>query len=499
MVSLAAVERSRAPYARLLRVIRKNDQITEGTAFRSLYGESGSAQGTPIGSPIELTDQTRLEGQFRKTKSRLKMRLLNTLFVLDLDGAIYSEYSQSLFRINRMVFLTRVLGVLGARMFSVSIAKGALAEAMTIEEWSCAMEFLVTLRADAAQRGDLKAHRLYQAQFEHCLKLLASEQNAAVCVERMQIAFAKSGGEKPAHAVEAEEAASVVGDLARQFPSFKLSSIALRLRTFSVQIRMDYAASIELCDEALALLERYPQFRNRSRRAEHAHLGLVAAVQLRNSDAARKYIAECEACLNSKEDNWFTFKEFQFLHLMRELSFREAQELVKVAISNPRYDIQTEAVKDKWGLFRLYAEYLNGDRVPVTTPDNFSVLVPSFTGDKSGLNTAMIILHILLLAKRGQFGELRDRIDFIRGYRKRHLKGAENSQANRFFKLLELIESCDLNYHKIVRKARVLIEELNQSEMNEPIQGEQILLYTWVWNRLMEYLREYRPLHSRRD
>jgi hypothetical protein len=68
---------------------------------------------------------------------------------------------------------------------------------------------------------------------------------------------------------------------------------------------------------------------------------------------------------------------------------------------------------------------------------------------------------------------------------------------NRFFKMLELIETCDLNYIKIVRRSRALLEELKRSEESEPIQGEQILPATWIWNRLMEHLHEYHPVNTR--
>ena len=100
----------------------------------------------------------------------------------------------------------------------------------------------------------------------------------------------------------------------------------------------------------------------------------------------------------------------------------------------------------------------------------------------------------MLLAERKQFGELRDRIEFVRYYRKEHLKGAENTQMNRFFRMLELIEKHDLNYNMIVKNSHKFIDEIKHSEDTEAIQGEQILPFTWIWNRLMEHLREYRPL-----
>ncbi len=494
ILSLKTIEKSKSPYAKLFRALHQNPHLTEAGAFKEVFQMDFELNG---GKGLQHRSDRKTETRDRKVKSRLKTRLLNTLFVLNLSDAGYSTFSQTLFSVNRSVFICRVLRVLGARELSTSIARGGLPKAMTIEEWSCAMEFLVILRADAARRGAIKAHQVYVAQWEHCLLLLESEHRAEICVENLQIAFAKSGGEKPIHAEGADRASEIVIGLSKKFPSFKLNFIALRLRGLSTQLRMNYLDTVKVCDEAFELLKRYHIFSNRARNAEYALMGLISSVQGRNQDAIPRYIALCEEHLDKREDNWMNFKEFQYLHLMQTLAFQDAHSIVHDVLSNPRYEIQTEAVHDRWSLFRLYTEFTTGVRVPITKPEDFSALVPSFTADKEGMNTTMILLHILLLSERKQFGELRDRIEFLRGYRKRHLKGLERSQMNRLFKMLELIETCDLNYIKIVRKSREMLEELKMSEVNEPIQGEQILPLTWIWNRLMEQLSEYRPVNMR--
>jgi hypothetical protein len=494
ILSLKAVSKSKSPYAGVFRVLRDKPQLTETGVFREAFPVE-VASGNDIAAQ-QLSHQ-RSEVRYRKIKSRLKTRLLNTLFVLDIANAGYSIYSQTLFLVNRSVFLCRVLRVLGTRELSASIARNGLPKAMTIEEWSCAMEFLVILRSDAARRGATKAHRVYVAQWEHCQKLLDAEQRAEICIENLQLAFAKSGEEKPEHAKDAMKGAEIVGNLSKEFPSFKLSFIAIRLHALATQLQMNYFDTVKVCDRAFVLLEQYPVFSNHARNSEYAFMGLLSSVQGRIGEAVPRYIDLCEKHFDKEKDNWFNFKEFQYLHLMQTLAFQDANLVVQNVLLNPRYVIQTEVMRDRWSLFRLYGEFTTGSRVPILKFDDFTILVPSFAADKGGLNMAMILLHILLLAERKQFGELRDRIEFIRGYRKRHLKGPDNSQMNRFFKMLELIETCDLNYSKIVRKSRVLLEELKKSEECEPIQGEQILPLSWIWNRLMECIHEYHPINTR--
>jgi hypothetical protein len=492
IVSLKAIAKSQSPYAQLFRVLKENPELNEAQVLRSIVPVHDDT-----GMRVDHIPSALAEERTRKTKSRLKARLLNSLFVLNLTDSAYSAYSQTLFKVNRTVFLSRVLTALGARVFAVSMARTGLARAMEIEEWVCALELLKILRSNAVQSGEVKAYKVYVEQSVHCQRLIEAEEIASGCVEGLQIVFAKSGGEKPEHAQAAAAAAEIAARMSKQFPSFKLSFISVRLRAMATQLQMNYADTISVCDEAFALLNQYPIFSNHSRNGEFALMGLISSVQGRNGEASSLYIELCQKHLDKGKNNWLNFKEFHYLHLMQKLEFQEANNIVREVMSNSRYSMQTEAVHDRWNLFQLYAEFTTGARVPITKADDFAVLVQSFAADKAGLNTAMILLHVLLLAERKQFGELRDRIEFIRGYRKPHLKGPENSQMNRLFRMLELIETCDLHYIKILRRSRALLEDLKKAEESEPIQGEQILPATWIWNRLMEQLREYRPVNAR--
>jgi hypothetical protein len=424
----------------------------------------------------------------------LKLVLVNSLFFLDLGRGGFSSYSVTFFIVNQTVFLAKVLGMLGASTLSASLAKQCLGKAMTIEEWSPAMELLFILRSAASREGNKKTFKIYSEEYTYCQKLLAGQQEAELCIERLQIAFVSSGGEKSEHANDAEIAATRVDRLAVELPSFKLNFLALRLHSYAAQIRMDYRASLELCDRAFSLLDRYPQFSNRARRAEYAIMRLLSSVQIRETAIAEAAIEQCSLYLNDLENNWFTFKECQYLFFMQTMRFTEANMLVKSILSHPRYFTLTVAAREKWELFQLYSLYATDQLVPIEVPSDFSTLIPAFVSDKTGLNTAMILLHILLLVERKQFAELRDRTEFIKGYRKRFLKGTQSSHVAHFFAMLGLIETCDLNYKKISRRSNKLLMELRRMESEEPIQGQSILPYSWIWERLMDRLREYHPL-----
>ena len=480
-LSLDLVEKSVRPSARLFRLLRDDRHVSEIGAERHLFASA----------PHHATKVF----NFAKLKSRLKSNLLDTIFLLNLSEAGYSEYSQIIYAVNRSVFLARVLSTLGARDLAISIAKSGYAKAMHVEEWVCAAELLVILRSGSVRHGDARAFNFLIKEYEQCQRLISSENEAAIAMQTLQLAYSESAGEKPEHAAIAEAGAQKVRELTN-YPSFKLQFYEIRLSTAAAQLKMDYRVALENCDRASALFQQYPIFANRARRAEFAILGLLSAVQLQLHDIAEREVSQCESLLRMDENNWFSFKEYQFLHLLHTLQFDQAHQVVKSVLSNSRLENQPQPNRDKWALFQLYSEYLTGERVPVATLNDLYALVPSFSSDKTGMNTSILILHILLLAQRKQFSDLRDRLEFVKGYRKRHLKGEQNSHAAHFFAMLGSIEAQDLNFKMLRRKSTKMLVTLREME-TEPLQGEVLLPYSFVWQRLMDALEDYDVLHHR--
>ncbi len=478
--SLRLFEKSERTIARLYRLIIANPEDSEITLQKKIEHPTNGLNGNPIRVP-----------SFAKLKSRLKALLLNSLFFLDLDRAGFSSYSQLLYSVNRDAFLSSVLSSLGARTLSASIARHSLGRAISIEEWSIAMRLLIILRSEASQSGESKQHEIYKREYLHCQKLLIVEQEAEVELEKVQIEFAKFGGESPALADLIEQAGNKVNRLASEFPSYKLRSLAIYLHSLAAQIRLDYIATLKYCEEGLQLLETYPLFSNRARKALYSIKKLVASVQLRDGDNVQNALVACSALLNDREDNWFVYKEWEFLYLMHSRKFDDAYRLVGTIFAHSRFPTLTKPAQEKWELFKMFAEFVTGRRVPVTESEDFASLIPILTADKQGFNTSLILLHVLLLAERKQFNLLRERMEFIKGYRKRFLKGPESSHASHLFAMLAAIETCDLNYRKVVSRTAKQLAELQRMETEEPIQGEQILPYTWIWARILEKLGEY--------
>jgi hypothetical protein len=434
--------------------------------------------------------------KFSRLKSRLKALLLDAIPFLDLEQGNYSGYMSAVYGVARASFVCQILLLLSARDLAASIARKTLPVAIKMEEWSSAMQLLLILRADAMHKRKTKRYQFYADEYLHCERLLAAENMSKVQTEEIQMVFTNHAGPQPKHVERTVEAAARAIVLVETHPSFKLSFSALRLRSIAAQLQEDYDETIKISDEAATLFRRYPQFYTKARQGEFAIHKLVAAIHIRLHSIADEAILECRQCIDHSKNNWFVYREYEFLHLMHTLCFAPAMAVVEEVLVHPRYPGLSKMASERWELFRLYAEYTTGRRVPIRNPGDFSRLLPTFTADKTGHNTGLIVLHVLLLAERGQFADLVDRVDFIRGYRKRFLRGAQHSHASLFFKMTALIELADLDVKRLDKKARSLYLELLRTEREEPIQGEVILPYSWIWNRLRSLLREYHPLLS---
>jgi hypothetical protein len=482
-VSKAQLTRSNKATARLFRALAEFPEHSDAQLMQHLQ--------------IEGEGANRIQSKFRMVKSRLKKQLLTSLFSLDLELAGFSSYSLISFEVYRSKFLARVLAMLNARELSVNISRTGLMKAKEVEDWASAMEFLIVLRSASAQEGQSRSFSVYSKEYLYCQKMLAAEQEAITENERLQMIFARSGQERPELVSAIQQTAVNLQETVQKYPSFKLQLLLVRMKLNEAQLSRNYSKAIQTCEEAVELLDQFPRFSNRARRAYYALNQLAASVQMHDQESAEKAIVNCKEYLLEHEDNWFVFKEWEFLHLMHTLRFSEAYTLVLYVFNHKRYTVLTEPAKEKWELFRLYADFVTDHSVEIKASSELSDLAPIYSADKTSFNTNIVLLHLMLIADRMDFAQLRDRAEFLKGYRKRFLRGRENSHAAHFFGMLGMIETCDLDYKKIVSRTSKLRVELLRIEKEDAIQGELILPYSWIWERLMERLQKYHHLLHR--
>jgi hypothetical protein len=455
------------------------------------------------GTLMELLGLTMNRRAYQKLLSKLRSSLLNLMFRLDLDREDYSKHSQKLYFVNRAMFLVRSMRFHGADNAAFSLASRALIIAAEIEHWQAAVYFTTELREHASIEGDAKGYdraiRDYW-RYATCSKI---EEELIEVRERVYLVFARSSAEHPELVGMIREALAQFETQVRELETYKLQDLVLQLKKLALDCEMDYAEALRINDDGAKLLDTFPVFETRSRRAILTKARLLPLIQLRKYDEAEFVLTTCEQLFEVGSANWYYVKRSHFVLLMHTGRFDEAYELCLSIRSGKFFSAQSEAQLDVWQLFQLYADYFTNRTLSVEThrkgekPGDITQqllkLTPSFKGDHAGCGMAALVLEIMiLLERRRDPSALVERIESLSMYKSRHLKGTHNTQSNSFISLMQLVVSCEFDSTKLLKKSAAPLQEMNEATPGDSLQAMQILPYTILWDRVLFELRGYR-------
>jgi len=287
--------------------------------------------------------------------------------------------------------------------------------------------------------------------------------------------------------------------VAREHGTFRLQESLLELRKMALQVTMDYKEALAICDETDRLLNAYPLFANRSRRSLNALTRLMCYIQTKKPDLADDLVRSSMDLFSSENQNWHTFQEWRFILLMHTERYEDAHTLMQELMSKSNFESQTETTRDRWNLFRIYAELYTGRIVPgekrfanEKTGDLLHGLMrnfESFKGDYAGYGMAAVVLEIMILLKRRADNEfLFETIESLNQYKSRHLKGGHKTQSNIFISMLQLLPQYELDAKKIKKVAAPMLKEMLAIETIDELQAQQVLPYEMLWAKTVSLL-----------
>jgi hypothetical protein len=229
------------------------DKQSTETVARLYYGiKSGEFPNDQVAAQV-LYGETPSETKFTTLKARLKRKLLNSLFLLDLKRGGYSEYSRVSYLCNKRVFMLKTLIMLGARNGAIRLAESTLPEVQSFDLTSLELEIVYWLRAHASLLGKARLYDKYDAMLTKTMTNLAAEYAATGFYEKLILKFGQSEAAKPE---AAEEAAPFVEQLERMRSQCNTYTFLLhyyRVKLIVLQLKFDYLGVLNACNELLSL------------------------------------------------------------------------------------------------------------------------------------------------------------------------------------------------------------------------------------------------------
>jgi hypothetical protein len=167
--------------------------------------------------------------------------------------------------------------------------------------------------------------------------------------------------------------------------------------------------------------------------------------------------------------------------------------------------LQGEALRQRWQIFLLYAEFVTGEMPVAVTVEQFLKLAPLYGRDKAGFNLSLVVLQVMIEVRAGAIDRAVDRIDALRAYRNRYLTrgylaGENGSAPDSFFRLLTMAQTHAFDPQRVRKHGRARAATLPFLDADPTEEAVYILPFDRLWEVLLEtfeYGWNLQPQHLR--
>lgn len=466
--------------------IIKNNFHSDEEAFENLYEGKGNNE------------------SFLKLKKRLQSKLLNTIFFIDIDKPSFSSLQRAKYICNKNWALISFLISKNAYNSATSLARNTLKVAKEFELTDIVINTAKKLRHLANLAGNSKKYNEYDKLTKEYVILLNAELEAEEYYERLAHNFSTLRAMRLNKKKELTEQAIELSGFLRKYTDedkLNLKSHYLYLYAYLVyamryQIENDYKNTLEVCKKAV------DYFDEKEYSDVHTFTFLFKMlschVQLKEYDKGVTIFKRCEDLLDEGSNNWFTTHELYMILSFHTKKYQEAYETYNKVVNNKKFNKLSKNRIENWRIYEAYIHYfIKIGEIPtesVSTKEfklaKFLNNVPTFSKDKRGMNIPILIIQVLFLLQRKEYGKVIDLVEALKSYCYRYLRDDETFRSNCFIKMLLQLPISSFHREGVKRKTDKYLQKLQDSPLDlaNQLSEIEIVPYEVLWDYVMQNL-----------
>lgn len=457
----------------------KNDQISnDKEAILFLYGN----------------DTPKNQQNYRTIKSRLKSRVINTLYFLDLNQtSINSNYHKILFEQNKAVQTINILRRNGASISSIQIITNNFQKAVNFNLYDIAKFYAFELAKYYAISGKQKLFKYYKELYDdYSLKEIAI-QNATLTYYQIQFLIHHSN-EKKDDINKSEMLKKLIDELksyTEKAYSYDTQYFYLRSKLFLYEHTGYLDDILQTCDEIKALSSQ-KIFNQPIWRGVAALYRAKAYLSINQYELGIKGLEEDISLFNEGGLNWFTTKEYLLKLALHQLNVDYAEKTHTEIVKHKSFKNMPEHFIQKMHIYKAYLNLMKDDLI-IKQKKNLKIAklfndTLFYVNDKSGFFLSLRIIEIIDLLRSGNFDDFYDKCLVIKKYTNKYLKHENTQRETIFIEMLSSIETYNNNKKTIIEKNKILNDKLKYNEEGLLINDYEILPYHFLWEIIIRNL-----------
>ena len=475
---------SESRYTEMYRLIKDGTFKTDDDAVKHFYGAHATTQ----------------EGKYRVFKNEFKSRLLNTLYFIDTNNPVFSDFQSAYYSAQHQWGAINLLYRRSIYLAANPLAERLLTDCKKYELTDMCVLILEKLKENyAKQVGDKKKYEDFKKQFWHYKGVWEAEQIAQEAFDEIRINYVKSTAFRPETSKEAQKSLDKLEPLRQKYDSFMFIYNFFCVKEAVYSAKHDWKGVIHVCDETLTLFEAKP-FTMKNFMAIIKNQKSIALLMLKRYE-------ECHITLNETLDlqehgnfNWFKTMETKVLLAFHTAHYTEGVETYKQVLDLKEFKNLQEYSAEIWKLFEanfyLIASMGLLDKSKEYTFGKFRLNkflndIPNFSHDKKGMNIPVLVMQIALMIVEKMHNALIDRIENIEKYVVRNIPKTDiaNYRSNQMIKILLEIPKAGFSRKILEKTTKKLLEDLKSVpfDLRETGYKIEVFPYDELWIKLLPW------------
>jgi hypothetical protein len=462
----------------LYNLISEGKVETDQQAAEMLYPESDNTSG------------------YRKLKNKLRKKLINSLLLVDLNQASYSDRKSAYHQCYKEWAAIRILLAKNAWTIAVEIAERILKHSMKYEFTELTLDLLGIMRLHYGTRlGDLKKFEEYKRLALEYEPIYIAENKAEMLYTELIVHYVNNKSTKTNLQKKAELALMELSDSLRRFNSYRLHLYGGMIRLMISSTVNKHEDTISTCEDLIEFFES-KDYRAETPLQAAYYQKLVCHCQLRQFEPGKEAAEKCLELIENGNVNWFKYYEMYFMLAMYTGNYKEALEVFYKVTKHKRFGYLTDSAREVWLIYEAYLYFIveaglldpaeEYSEIKSFRLGRFLNETEIFSKDKSGMNVAIIIFQIIYFMVKGQYGKVVDKSEGIQKYCTRYLKEEHTARSYHFIRgLLAIAAAGDYGSEKR-EKAESYKDQFTSLQDKETGQTFQIEIipYETLWDTI---------------
>jgi len=434
-----------------------------------------------------------------KLKSRLKKRLLNSIFFIDVNKPSFTDYKRVKFELHRYWTIIRLLIDRGDRLVSISLLKSTLQTSLKFDFTDisvlCARELS---RHYSIIDPSHKKAKLYTTILDNKTVLFNNELKIEKYYNDLSLlSITDKSPDKSKLIASINKIEHELEEIFINHKSLLVVVYYFNILSEKYIIKKEFVKCVDHCNISLKYFKNR-KIKNNKIEGQINNALILSYLSIHEFQKAKMLMKKNLSIFTIGSYSWFKILSHKCMASFLTKDYHTSMKTIQLALKHKHLKNYSHYHE----LFQLQAAYINllvmTDLIhfdPKLNYKKFKIAkflnsVPSFSRSKRGLNVAILIVGFLHLLLENKFEKLLSRIDSLKQYSYRYLRSDHTYRSNCFIKMLCKIP--DANYHPVAleRHTKKLYGKLSTTSYaysDNPAEIE-VIPYETLWEIVLEIL-----------